>query len=189
MRAFVKTDWRQVLAAVATLTLAGTACADFKITDVQPKIVDQSLMLTSNLELNLSAKVEEALSKGIPLAVNIDIILYQYRRFLWNKKVASWTLHRRIQYHALSGQYLVTGDDPEAEAGESLLTQQEALKQLGTLNDLTLTLAQPPPAGSYIVEMRVSLDIEALPTPLRPVAYTSFAWHLNSGWSSWKVAR
>jgi hypothetical protein len=189
MHASVKADWWRFLAAVAALAFLGDAAANFKIVDVQPKIIGQSLVLAGNLDLNLSPNVEVALSKGIPLDVNIDIRLYQYRRFLWNKKVAAWTLRRRIQYHALSGQYLVTGGEPGAEIGESLLTQQEALKQLGSLNDLILALTESPPDGSYTVDMRVSLDIEALPTPLRPLAYTSFDWHLNSGWSSWKVAR
>jgi hypothetical protein len=181
--------WRQFLAAAMALTLLGQASADFKVTEVQPKLANKSLVLAGNLDLGLSSSVEEALSKGIPLDVIIDVRLYQYRRYLWNKKIASWTLRRSIQYHALSGQYLVSDGDPGAETHESLLTQQEALKQLGTLNDLMLPLAETPPAGDYSVEVRVGLDIESLPTPLRPVAYTSFAWHLNSGWTSWKVAR
>ncbi len=181
-------QWRRFFVAALALALVGPAAADFKVTEVQPTLADKSLVLTGNLDLSLSSSVEEALSKGIPLDVVIDVHLYQYRRYLWNKKIASWTLHRNIQYHALSGQYLVSDDDPGAEDHESLLTQQDALKQLGTLNEVTLPLAETPPAGGYSVELRVSLDIESLPTPLRPVAYTSFAWHLNSGWTSWKVA-
>jgi hypothetical protein len=203
MRAWAKTErhatngayagpgrrWRQFLAAAMALSLSGQAYADFKVTEVQPKLADKSLVLAGNLELSLSSSVEEALSKGIPLDVIIDVRLYKNRRYLWNKHIASWTLRRSIQYHALSGQYLVSDGDPGAETHESLLTQQEALKQLGTLNDLTLPLPEMPPAGDYSVEVRVGLDIESLPTPLRPVAYTSFSWHLNSGWTSWKVAR
>lgn len=188
MHAFVKTDWRPFFAALLALTLLGDAAADFKVTEVRPKLVDQSLVLAGYLDLSLSPKVEEALSKGIPLDVIIDIRLYQYRRFLWNKKIAAWTLHRGIQYHALSGQYLISAGDPGAETRESLLTPQEALKQLGSLNDLTLALPEKLSGDGYTVDVRVSLDIEALPTPLRPVAYTSFAWHLNSGWTSWNVA-
>jgi hypothetical protein len=79
--------------------------------------------------------------------------------------------------------------EPEAESGDSLLTLQEALKQLGALNGVALKLEEPAaPDAVHSVDLRVSLDIEALPTPLRPVAYTSFTWHLNSGWSTWKVA-
>lgn len=191
MRVCTKTNWRRLAALLLGLAVLGRAAADFKVADVQPKFAEQSLVLSGNIDLGLSSQVEEALSKGIPLEVVIEVRLYQYRRFLWDKQVAAWTLHRSIQYHALSGQYLVSAGDPDSETRESLLTQQEALKSLGSLNDLRLTLTNHGPAdnNNYSVDVRASLDIEALPTPLRPVAYTSFAWHLNSGWTTWKVAR
>jgi hypothetical protein len=181
--------WRRVAALLLGLAVFGRAMADFKVADVQPKFADQALMLSGNIDLGLSSPVEEALSKGIPLEVIIEVRLYRYRRFLWDKQVAAWTLRRSIQYHALSGQYLVSAGDPGAETRESLLTQQEALKSLGSLNELRLPLKDIAPADNYSVDVRASLDIEALPTPLRPVAYTSFAWHLNSGWTTWKVTR
>jgi hypothetical protein len=188
MRDCAKIKWRLWAAAVLALAGPGNARADFKVTELQPRFAEQSLVLTGNLELGLNAKVEEALAKGIPLEVVIDVNLYRERRFLWDRKLASWTLHRRIQYHALSGQYLVNILPPEAESGDSLLTLPEALKQLGALNGVALKLKEPTaPDATHAVDVRVSLDIEALPTPLRPVAYTSFTWHLNSGWSTWKV--
>lgn len=174
--------------AALALLCWGSASADFKVAELQPELREQSLVLHGQLELGLNAKVEEALAKGIPLEVVIDVHLYRERRFWWDPKIASWTLHRRIQYHALSGQYLVNIMSPEAEAGESLLTLQEALRQLGSLDEVLLTLNEPLIPGRHSVDIRASLDIEALPAPLRPVAYTSFPWHLNSGWSSWKIA-
>ncbi|MDH5511704.1 MAG: DUF4390 domain-containing protein [Gammaproteobacteria bacterium] len=179
--------WQRWTAAMLVFACFSDAGAEFKVADLQPRFVEQALVLSGDLELGLNAKVEEALSKGIPLEVAIDIHLYRVRRFLWDPNIAAWTLHRRIQYHALSGQYLVSTLLPEAEAGESLLTLPEALKQLGALNEVKLPLEQPVTEHEHSVDVRVSLDIEALPTPLRPVAYTSFTWHLNSGWSSWKV--
>ena len=191
MRDCVKiTDGRRwaVAALALGLGLLGDALADFRVLEVQPRLAAQSLVLDGQLELGLNPRVEEAVAKGIPLEVAIEINLYRERRFLWDRKIADWTLHRRIQYHALTGQYLVNTLKPEAEAGESLLTLQEALKQLGTLSGVTLKLNEPvAPDAVHSVDLRVSLDIEALPTPLRPVAYTSFTWHLNSGWSTWKI--
>lgn len=189
MRVSVKTDWRGWAMALLAMTLCGDAAAEFKVADIQPKLAGQALVLDGQLDLGLSPKVEEAVAKGIPLEIIIDVRLYQQRRYLWDSKIATWTLNRRIQYHALSGQYLVSAGSAESETRESLLTQQEALKQLGSLNEIKLALAEAPSGDGYSVDLRVSLDIEALPAPLRPVAYTSFDWHLNSGWSSWKVAR
>lgn len=180
--------WPSWAAAGCALLCLGNANADFKVAELQPELGEQALVLNGQLELGLNIKVEEALAKGIPLEVVIDVHLYRERHFWWDAKIASWTLHRRIQYHALSGQYLVNTMEPEAESGESLLTLQEALKQLGFLDDVTLALEEPVTPGAHFVDVRVGLDIEALPTPLRPVAYTSLTWHLNSGWTSWKVA-
>ena len=81
--------WRRWATVVLALACFSDAGADFKVTDVQPKLVDQSLALSGNLELGLNAKVEEALAKGIPLEVNIDVLLHRERRFLWDREIAS----------------------------------------------------------------------------------------------------
>ena len=145
MRVSIKTDWRHSLLALLALTLAGAATADFTIPDIKPKFIGQSLLLAGNLDLGLTAKVEEALSKGIPLEFIVDVRLSQQRRWLWDKNVASWTLRRRIQYHALSGQYLTSTGESGADSSESFITQQDALKQLGVFSDFRLALPEDSP--------------------------------------------
>lgn len=176
------------LGAALLLLLALPAGADFKAVEVKPRLEGKHLALNGRLDLALTPKVEEALTKGIQLDVVIDVRLYRKRWVVWNEGVGRWSLPRRIWYHALSGQYLVSaGPDPDLR--ESHGSMQEALKALGALDDLKLPLATEIPAdGDYSVELRASLDIEALPAPLRPVAYTSLDWRLNSGWSTWKLA-
>ena len=85
-------------------------------------------------------------------------------------------------------QYLYNAQVNMQDTVNAFTTLQEGLKQLGVLNDLKLALAPMPTAGEFSLELRVQLDIEALPAPLRPVAYTSLSWRLNSGWSTWKLA-
>ena len=153
------------------------ATADFKVTEVAPRIAGQSLAVSGNLDLELTPTVQEALGKGVPIEVVIDIDLYRARAILWDARVASWVLHRRISYHALSRQYLVTGHKLQA-----------ALADMGVLDGLRLPLKRKLQATSqYYVSVRASLDIDSLPAPLRPVAYTSLAWRLSSGWTRWDV--
>ena len=41
----------------------------------------------------------------------------------------------------------------------------------------------------YAVRLRGRLDIEALPTPVRLLAYVSSAWDMDSDWYKWRLAR
>lgn len=182
---------RRVLAALVAILLGtlvsagGTFAADgFRITGVKPRLTT-GLLLAGAVELNLPPKVEEALNNGIPLVLVIDVRLYRQRALLWDRKVQAWTLRRTLRYHALSGQYLVSGDPPVPQNRESFNILAEALTQAGAL-DVNLALVQPvQPEAEYRIAVRVQLDIEALPHLLRPVAYTSRAWDLDSGWTTW----
>lgn len=180
---------KRYAALFATLGLAAaTAWADFKVTEVLPRFAGQSLAVSGALELGLTAKVEEALSKGIPIEVIIDINLYHMRPLLWDAQIGSWVLRRTISYHALSRQYLVTGHRPDPDAIESFTSLQTALANMGLLDDLKLPLNQQlQDELSYYVDVRASLDIDSLPAPLKPVAYTSLGWRLSSGWTQWNV--
>ena len=163
--------------------------AQFAISSGEAQLKDKTLTLKADLELNLSDKAEEALGKGIPLEITTAVRLLQQRRWWWNKHIASWALKHKVRFHALSGQYLVSGKQPDPDVTESFTSLQEALKFMGNIDEIDLPLIETQTASKhvYIVQLRTSLDIEALPAPLRPVAYTSPAWHLNSGWSTWIV--
>jgi hypothetical protein len=174
-------------AAVAGAVLL-PAHADFKVAELQPRLVDNALIVNGSMQLELSRKVDEALSKGIELPVIIEVRLYRQRAFLWNQKIESWTLRRTLRYHALSGQYIVSADNN----ADSFLSANDALKHLGTLSELRLSLNDSETtstADEYLMKLRAHIDIEALPAPLRPVAYTTLSWHMNTGWTTWNVPR
>jgi hypothetical protein len=161
---------------------------EFRLSTLQPQLATDALQLNGGFDLGLSAKVEEALGKGIELDVLIDVQLERPRALLWNETLREWTLRREIRYHALSGQYVVSA--PEAPGAESFTALSDALRQLGAFDALTLKLDRPLAADTdYQVRVRARLDVEALPAPLRPVAYSTAGWRLNSGWSTWKVPR
>lgn len=184
--------WSNVNRVLVVIAMIGvftpTVKADFKVTELQPRLIDNGLIVNGTMQLELSRKVDEALSKGIELPVIVEVRLYRKRSFLWNQNIDSWTLRRTLRYHALSGQYIVSADNN----ADSFLSAADALKHLGTLSELRLTLTDAEAADAadeYLVKLRTHIDIEALPAPLRPVAYTTLSWHMNTGWTTWNVQR
>lgn len=185
---------RRALRGALVVTLLGGAAlalaSGFKVSSVEARAIGETLHLGGNLELALTPKVEEAVGKGIPIELAIDVRLLRQRQLLWDKRLASWTVRRELRYHALSGQYLISGAGTSPLDRESVNSLGEALLEIGALDDVTLPLRTSlDPGAEYRVDVRVALDIEALPSLLRPVAYTSRAWDLNSGWTTWKVQR
>jgi len=182
-------------AIVLGLNKPGTVLAEFSVTKPGAILTDKTMELSGQLRLDLSEKTEEALGKGIPLVIEVEYRLFRIRKIIWDVQLASWSFTHSIQYHALSRQYLVRGHGLDASNVESFTTLQEALSFMGTLDDLTLplpqqldnTLAKKNSQG-YRAQVRARLVIESLPAPLRPVAYTSSDWRLNTGWVSWKIA-
>jgi hypothetical protein len=178
--------------AVGALSILCTpvAKAGFAISTIQPRIVQRVLQVNGSLDLALTPKVEEAIGKGIPIQLVIDLRLLRERRLIWDERVKTWGLRRELSYHALSGQYLVGSVSAVPADRESFTSLNEALAELGTLDSVALPINEPLVADAdYRLDVRVGLDIEALPSLLRPVAYTSRDWNLNSEWTSWKVQR
>lgn len=175
------------------LFLAGAfsqpALADFKVRSAEPFIEDRVVHVNTQFELTLNPKTEEALNKGIPLEVVFDINLVKRRWWWTNKVISDSTFRRRIFFHALSRQYLVTGLR-ESEPTESFSSLNQALVYMGDLTELIMPLTakkQFEPDGRYLITMRARLDIEGLPTLMRPLAYATPSWHLSTGWKEWPV--
>ncbi len=176
--------------ALVALTLAEPSMGEgLKISGVQARLGSERLLLRGNIDVALTPKVEEALNNGIPLDFVLEVRLHRRRALIWDETTRSWSARRELRYHALSGQYLVTrsGATPTPTRA-SFQSLAEALTAAGVLDE---SLALEPPladtGGDYRVGVRVHLDIEALPPVLRPAAYTSRAWDLNSGWTMWNT--
>lgn len=193
MLACKKTDVPSLLFAAIVIVFATQTMADFSVSEIQPELKPGVLSVSGTLDLTLTGKVEEAVAKGIPIDVDFEFRLKRQRKLLWAKEIQSWKMRRQIRYHALSGQYFVDDTSSEEKRLENFTSLRQALRHMGTLNELSFDVVPESQSaqaeGTYELEVRASLDIESLPAPLRPVAYTSLDWHLNSGWTTWTVKR
>ena len=171
------------------LCAAAGARADLLVREVAMELTDTALVASTEIRLALGAQVEEALLSGVELKFDIHHELRRKSRYWRDERLAQRVLARRLRFHALTRRLVLSSDEGEAVTYRAL---DDALAELGRIEALELPLPehQPLPAdGEYVLRVRIALDIEALPPPLRPVAYTSPAWYLDSGWSVWALRR
>ena len=161
----------------------------FTIDQIEAHQDGQTIQVDGNLTLNLTDDVRKALSKSIPLQLNMEFILNRVRNYYYDKEVAVWTVPIVISYKPVSDEYVVTRPDLLNQQ-ETFDSQHAALESLGVFSNLSLPLAEPLIDGKrYILEARVKLDLGQLPTMMRPLAYFSSSWHLNSKWTDWPLKR
>jgi hypothetical protein len=152
---------------------------------------DRVLHVNARFDLPVNPRIEEALSKGIPIDVVIDVNMAKYRWWWQNRVITDHVLHRRIQFHALSRQYLVSGPR-ENDPSESFGSLSQALVHAGTLDEFEIVLTAKKEIEAdarYLLVLRARLDIEALPMLMRPLAYATPSWRRSTGWTEWPIER
>jgi hypothetical protein len=164
------------------------AVADITIRSVETTYRDKVYLLNANIDYEFSEPAIDALKNGVPLILLLDIEVEKQRSWLWNKTVATLEQGYLLLYHALTENYLVTNLNSSAQ--NNYRTLNGALEALGHIRALPILdekLLEPD--AKYFIKVRMHLDIEALPAPMRPFAYLSSDWRLESDWYSWPLQR
>jgi hypothetical protein len=180
-----------LLLGLALLLAVRADAANFGVKTANVVLAERMLLINARFDLPINPRIEEALSKGIPIDVVIDVHMVKHRWWWRNRPVTDHTLRRRIQFHALSRQYLVSGLQAR-ESSESFGSLTQALAHAGTLDEFTIPLTAKKEIETdarYLLLLRARLDIEALPMLMRPLAYATPSWRLNTGWTEWPVQR
>ena len=169
------------------LGLPPCAYADgFTIRSVATHLQDKVYLLDANIDYQFSDAALEALRNGVPLIVLLDIKVEQERSWWLNKTIAELQQGYLLLYHALTEKYIVNNLNSGAQENYDQLST--ALNALGKLKDLPILDAQLATKGNrYLVRLRTRLDLESLPAPMRPLAYISSSWHLESDWYKWPL--
>lgn len=158
----------------------------FNILTAETKLKDHVFQLEASMELNFSDDALEALRSGVPLIVLVNIEVLKDRNWWWDKTIAELEQGYLLLYHALSEKYIIHNLNSGAQ--QNYISLNAALSSLSNLHDFPLidkNLLEDD--DNYYVRLRTYLDIESLPAPMRPIAYISSQWQLESDWFSWPL--
>ena len=130
----------------------------------------------------------EAMRNGVALTVIVDVEVLREREQWWNETLATHEIRYRIETNVLTGRYRIRSlGDHRTRSYDSF---EEMVDALGRLHSIPAIARDRLPAEApCLARIRARLDIEALPSPLRPLAYFSPRWRLNSEWFEWRIER
>ena len=156
--------------------------ADFKIRNLSSRLVDGQYRMAAEIDYRFSDQAIEALVNGVPLTMEVHIQLRDKKAWIWQDDLIDLRLRYRIRYLALAAVYQVV--DLQSGTHQNFHTRRSAFEALGEIRDLALISSDKlEPGRTYRLSLRSRLDIEALPLPLRPMAYVTSSWKLSSDWS------
>jgi hypothetical protein len=162
------------------------SAAGFKVLSATTHLKNGVYLLDADVRYRFGKEPREALHNGVTLTIELEIEIVRRRGWLWDESVASLQQYYRLEYYALSRQYVVIN----LNSGElkNFPTLETAIEFLGRIRNFPLLDASLlEPDESYYVWLRVSLDIYALPAPLQLLAYFSGDWGLTSEWYTWPL--
>lgn len=183
----VRSHAHRGLTLFALLLCANSAHADgFVINAIHTRLQENVYQLSASIDFHPTDEVLEALKNGVPIPILVEIEIQRKRKWWLDQDMAALEQRYKLQYHALSHQYLL--QNVNSGAYYSFHTLNSALYALGRLQDLPLLDRQLiQPGEHYEVLIHAELEIEALPSPLRPLAYITPAWRLDSDWYTWSL--
>jgi uncharacterized protein DUF4390 len=186
-KGFLSNGTRQVIVGLALLCLSINAQASSVTVEFATSaLVNDQYLVDAFIAYNFDDEVLSALTHGVALRIDTYLKIKRERNWLWDPVVREETLSFMLERHALSDHYLLT--NLKTEQKEQFQYLDEALRALGAINDHFLfDKSTIDPDASYLGYIKAELNIEALPPPMRPIAYISPQWQAESSWYEWLV--
>ena len=175
--------------ALLTWIILSSALAgdDFAFRQSRIRLEDGVYYLDATIDSSFSAEALEALNNGVPLTIVIHLQIRRVNAWLWEDSLLDRQMRYAIRYKPLSERYEVYR--LPGTSGRGFETREAAIRALGELQNVQL-IAQDKldQEEDYELQIKVFLDIEELPLPLRPMAYLKPSWKLSSEWNKWPLS-
>lgn len=144
------------------------------------------LELNARVHFPDNERIRTALQDAVTLSFDVEITISRPRRFWFNATVLDTTLRRDLTYHAVTGRYVVR-NEADAEQQQSYATLEEALDNLGHIEDLPILVQSQLGPGPWQVALRAGVRRGRMPGALRALMFWSGDWNRSSGWYTWML--
>ena len=155
---------------------------DIRSAYVEPS--DGVYQLNATLELTVPEPARRAIDEGVPLTLDLTIVVRRTRRYWMDETVAELEQRYEVIHHALSERYLLRN----LNSGEqtSFATLDAALDALRVISNLPILDRSLVVANRrHEISLRAVLDVPTMPDALRFVLFWRDDWRQVSDWYTW----
>lgn len=125
--------------------------------------------LSAEFAIDLGARLEDAVARGVPLYFNLEFVLERSRKYWVNEHIASHSLTYKLAYSSLMRQYRLSTGHLHQNFG----SLAEAMRVVARIAALPVLDKDALKAGeSYEAAVRLALDRSQLPKPFQVDAIT-----------------
>jgi hypothetical protein len=147
---------------------------------------DGRILLDAEISYDLNDTISEALENGVPLTFETHVQMRRAEAWIWESDEVEHRLRTVLQYRPLSSLYELR--NLQGDERLSFATRNAALRALGRIVAMpVIERDQLNLDEDYVVRIDVSLDLEALPLPMRPLAYLKRDWWFSSEPWEWRL--
>ena len=145
---------------------------------------EEGYQIDADIELQLTATLQEAVRKGVPLYFVAEFELSRGRWYWLDQIVTSASRERRISYAPLTDQYRIS----YSGISQNVSSFDDVRRALSRVRSWTvLERGRLRPGEKYEAALRFRLDTSQLPKPFQLNAIASKEWTLSSEWYRWTV--
>lgn len=172
------------LACLAAALSPALGADEIGIREAKLKAVDDGLALDADFDFELTPRLADVVSNGVPLYFRVEFELTRRRWYWFDEQTASRSLQLRLSYQPLLRQYRLSSGPLQ----QSFATLDEALNVLKRVRnwlvvDRTVSFSRT----DYEAAVRMRLDTTMLPKPFQLSALTSRDLQLESSWKRFTV--
>lgn len=172
-----------VLALAAALMTPAARADDILVGDAALERTEEGYLLSADFDFELSARLEDALSQGVPLYFLVEFETTRPRWYWFDEKAGSAEQSWRLSFHALTRTYRLSS----GALTQSFSTLTEALRVLSRVRGwMVMERGQLRPDARYLAAVRMRLDTTQLPKPFQVSALANRDWTLTSPWHRWE---
>ncbi len=175
-----------ILSVFCCTLLPTTAYAEgATITGAKLEAFEDGYQVDADIQLELTAALQEAVRKGVPLYFIVEFELSRSRWYWLDQTVASASRERRISYAPLTDQYRIS----YSGISQNVASFEDVRRALSRVRSWQVLERGGLRAGEkYDAALRFRLDTSQLPKPFQLNVIASKEWSLSSDWYRWTIS-